>query len=89
MSLQDNEAGLKTLLQKYQTIDTSIQSQDWLLVLFLTNGVYVVYFGLTRCLISVKKTIKRMRMRICCQTNTAVVYISLALWLWYYYEHEL
>lgn len=55
MSLQDNEAGLKTLLQKYQTIDTSIQSQDWLLVLFLTNGVYVVYFGLTICLISVKK----------------------------------
>lgn len=88
MSLQDNEAGLKTLLQKYQTIDTSIQSQDWLLVLFLTNGVYVVYFGLTICLISVKKK-ERMRMRICCQTNTAVVYISLALWLWYYYEHEL
>lgn len=58
MSLQDNEAGLKTLLQKYQTIDTSIQSQDWLLVLFLTNGVYVVYFGLTRCLISVNKKLR-------------------------------
>lgn len=90
MSLQDNEAGLKISLQKYQTIDTLIQSLEtdylyYFLPIMYSNDRCIFWFDQMLNIFKIKGT----RMRIRCQTNTAVVYISLALRLWYYYEHWL